>query len=312
MGQWLVRHERRWVSRESWRGHTAEIWAVVRWVSQWLFPALGTQLSVLFSRSLEFSVGTCRKWEITKPRFESQPGVEYKLREDGIQARRLSWPQVPEGGSKPLCPERVRDIASLRSWDLPFVEQLLVDKPGEFAAPSLCSRSSRVARRWSLPRRGTGTRSVQTCQLICWRVSTPCGLSATSRWNWQSSPIAPISSVLAEKAGTKRLYQNRSPLGLGRRSCRESRTLCLNMADSVLRQPRRMHWPQIAASRSILGMLVWWSQKTKRYAEKRKRTRQSTTELLRPRKSKIDRRCIRTFHLSTPKIPPKKHTLLSS
>jgi len=38
--------------------------------------------------------------EVAKPRFESQPSVEYKLWEDGIQSQRRSWLQASEGSSK--------------------------------------------------------------------------------------------------------------------------------------------------------------------------------------------------------------------
>ena len=57
--------------------------------------------------------------EIAKPRCENRSGVEYKLREDGIQSRRLSWLQAPEGSSKFLWAKRVRDTVALRCWDLP-------------------------------------------------------------------------------------------------------------------------------------------------------------------------------------------------
>jgi len=46
--------------------------------------------------------------EIAKPRLESRPDMEYKLREDGIQSLRLSWLQAPEGSSKLLKPKRVQ------------------------------------------------------------------------------------------------------------------------------------------------------------------------------------------------------------
>jgi len=39
--------------------------------------------------------------------------VEYKLREDGIQSRRLSWLQVSEGSSKLLWPKGFRDTVTL-------------------------------------------------------------------------------------------------------------------------------------------------------------------------------------------------------
>ena len=38
--------------------------------------------------------------EVAKPRFERRPGVQYELREDGIQSRRLSWLQASDGSSK--------------------------------------------------------------------------------------------------------------------------------------------------------------------------------------------------------------------
>jgi len=52
--------------------------------------------------------------EIAKPRFESRPGVEYKLQEDGIQSWRFSWLQVSEGSSKLLWPKGFRDIVTVR------------------------------------------------------------------------------------------------------------------------------------------------------------------------------------------------------
>jgi len=43
-----------------------------------------------------------RSEEVGKPRFESRPGVEYELREDGIQSWRLFELQASEGSSKLL------------------------------------------------------------------------------------------------------------------------------------------------------------------------------------------------------------------
>jgi len=50
-----------------------------------------------------------RSEEIAKARFESRTGVEYKHREDRIQTRRLYWLQAPEGSTKLLWREAVRD-----------------------------------------------------------------------------------------------------------------------------------------------------------------------------------------------------------
>jgi len=71
------------------------------------------------SALLHFELAQTGSDENIKPSFESRPGVEYKLWEDRIQTRRLSWLQVPEGDSKLLWPERARDTATLRCWDLP-------------------------------------------------------------------------------------------------------------------------------------------------------------------------------------------------
>jgi len=60
----------------------------------------------------------------------------YKLREYGIQLRRLSWVQGAEGESKLLWPKKVRDTVTLRSWDRPYVGEVLVDKPGRHVAHS--------------------------------------------------------------------------------------------------------------------------------------------------------------------------------
>jgi len=47
--------------------------------------------------------------EVAEPRFESRPGVEYELQEDGIQSRRLSWLQPSEGNSSLFRPEGFGD-----------------------------------------------------------------------------------------------------------------------------------------------------------------------------------------------------------
>jgi len=57
--------------------------------------------------------------KVAKPRFENRPGVEYELREDGVQSHSLSWLQVSEGSSKLLRPEGFRDNVTLRCWNLP-------------------------------------------------------------------------------------------------------------------------------------------------------------------------------------------------
>ena len=57
--------------------------------------------------------------ESAKPRFESRPGVEYELRENGVQSRRFSWLQPSEGIFKLPRPKGLRDTVTLRCWNLP-------------------------------------------------------------------------------------------------------------------------------------------------------------------------------------------------
>jgi len=90
---------------------------------------------VLFSNLSNFELAHAGREEVAKPRFENQPGVEYKLQEDGIQSRRLSWLQVSEGSSKLLRPKGFGDTVTLRCWNLPQIGQLLVDVPGGLALP---------------------------------------------------------------------------------------------------------------------------------------------------------------------------------
>ena len=60
--------------------------------------------------------------------------MEYELREDGIQSRRLSWLQASEGNGKLLRPKGFGDTVNLRCWNLPYVGQLFVEQPGGLAA----------------------------------------------------------------------------------------------------------------------------------------------------------------------------------
>jgi len=62
--------------------------------------------------------------------------MEYELREDGVQCRRLSWLQASESSSKLLRSKVFRDTVTLRCWNLPYVGQLLVDQPGGLAISS--------------------------------------------------------------------------------------------------------------------------------------------------------------------------------
>jgi len=64
-------------------------------------------------------LGRAGSEEVEKPKLESRPGVEHKLREDRIQTLKLSWLQGPEGSSKLLWPKRVRDTVSFGCWNFP-------------------------------------------------------------------------------------------------------------------------------------------------------------------------------------------------
>ena len=101
------------------------------------------------------------------------------------------------------------------------------------SGPSSCvPRFSLFVKIWNLLKRSTN-RSLQICQKVCWCCSTLRGWSARCAWNWQLLFIAPVSSGRAVKVGTKRFYRSQSLLGLGR-SDRGSRTLCTNMAHTVV------------------------------------------------------------------------------
>jgi len=50
--------------------------------------------------------------EVAKLKFESRPGMEYKLREDGIPSWRLSWLQASEGSSKLFQPQGFGDTVT--------------------------------------------------------------------------------------------------------------------------------------------------------------------------------------------------------
>jgi len=70
--------------------------------------------------------------DVSKPRFESRRGVEYKLWKDEIQSRRLSLFQASEG-SKLLRSKGFTDTVTLKCRNFPPVGQLLVDELGGLA-----------------------------------------------------------------------------------------------------------------------------------------------------------------------------------
>ena len=97
VGRWLVQHERRWVSRGYSRGCTAEIWDNSSLGSEWLFRLRDRNYQCSSPDLWNFKLAHAGSKELAKPRFESWPGVEYKLQEDGIQSRTLFWLQASEG-----------------------------------------------------------------------------------------------------------------------------------------------------------------------------------------------------------------------
>jgi len=76
VGRWLFWHERRWVSRGFEMGHTAEIQDDSSLGPPMAFLAWGSQLLVLFSRSLEFWAGACRSWGSRRKVVGCCPGVQ--------------------------------------------------------------------------------------------------------------------------------------------------------------------------------------------------------------------------------------------
>jgi len=73
--------------------------------------------------------------EIAKPRFESRPGVEYKLWENGNQTRRLSWLQALEGDSELFLAKGSETLILSGVGDLRQDGEFLVEKPGRIAVP---------------------------------------------------------------------------------------------------------------------------------------------------------------------------------
>ena len=94
---------------------------------------------MLSSHSIVSSSRTVRRMqEVRKSQNQdliANPLWTVNSRNDGIQSRRLSWLQAPEGSSKLLWPKWVRDTVTLRCWDLPQVGQLLVDNPERLVSP---------------------------------------------------------------------------------------------------------------------------------------------------------------------------------
>jgi len=121
-------------SLEDFKGNTQQRYGTIAlWVPQWLFWFSHCNYQCSSPNLWNFELAHAGIEEVAKPRFESRPGVEYELWDDGIQSRRLSWLQASEGSSKLLRCKGFRDTVTLRCWNLPTVRQLLVDQPGELS-----------------------------------------------------------------------------------------------------------------------------------------------------------------------------------
>ena len=148
-------------------------WTYSRVVGQLLFgsPSGFSGLGIATTSALlqilwNFELVHARSEEVTKPRFESRPGFEYKLREDGIQFRRLSCLQASEGSSKLLRPKGSEilwpsGVGIFHRSDSCLLTSLIASRP-----PSSVPCPSRAARRWRLPRQGTGERSTYACSNV--------------------------------------------------------------------------------------------------------------------------------------------------
>ena len=94
---------------------------------------------LLFSQNVILDILGQKGEVITKTRFESRLGVEYELREDGIQSQGLSWLQASEGSSKLFRSKGFRDLVTLSCRNLPQVLQFLVDESGGIAVHGFVS-----------------------------------------------------------------------------------------------------------------------------------------------------------------------------
>ena len=92
---------------------------VALWVPLWLFWLRDRNYQCPFPDLWNFELAHAGSEEVAKSRFESQLGVEYGLREDGVQSRRISWLQAFESSSKLLRPKGFRVTVTFRCWDLP-------------------------------------------------------------------------------------------------------------------------------------------------------------------------------------------------
>jgi len=107
-------------SLEDFKGDTQQKYRTIAlWVPQWLLWLRDRNYSCSSPDLWNFELAHAGIEEVAEPRFESRPGMEYKLLEDGVQSRRFSWLQASEGSIKLFWPERFGDTVILRCWNLP-------------------------------------------------------------------------------------------------------------------------------------------------------------------------------------------------
>jgi len=172
---------------------------------------------VLFSRSLELWVGTCRKRGSCKTKIwePTQRGVQTRIQSrdlSGFRHMRVAASSSGLKGSEILWPSGVgifhRSDSSLLTS--------LVDSCAPFFTSCKAMEFAWMGHRQEHP-------------------DLPVSLLKVLHVLWlecEKSMELTASSVATDIVGTKRLYQSQSPLELGWRSDRGSRTLCPSMAHS--------------------------------------------------------------------------------
>ena len=180
--------------------------------------------------------------------------MEHELREDGIQSRRLSWFQTFEGSGNLLRPRGFRYTVALRCWNLPLVEQLLVDEPGGLAVSGpVCPVLQKLG--------GDGVCRDGHCQkdrpdlaVRLLMVLHAMGLECEKSMELTASSHRPCFCPSRESRDEAALSES-VPLGLGWRSDRRSRTVYRSMAHSSSNgRVGCIVWPQQVGSRKNSGM----------------------------------------------------------
>ena len=95
-----------YVSLKDFKGDRKQRFRMIAlWVHQWLLWFRDRNYQCSSPDLRNFHLAHAGIEEVAERRFENRPGVEYELREDGVQSRRFSWVQASEGCSKLFRPE---------------------------------------------------------------------------------------------------------------------------------------------------------------------------------------------------------------